>query len=794
MNRPWSSSPSGGGPPPPSTGFFDLKIGAGGSITGVDIANDGTLVCCADVFGAYVYNKTAPNPGNAGGTGVWQQLMTTSSMPSPWVISATQGLWGYGEGAWDIRIAPSNSSIIYMYSRDQILRSTDGGAHFIVIGSSGTRVDPNGGQQRNYKYKMAVDPHNPAVVVYTCNGSVVGFISTNATSGSPTWTSLASLGVAACDGNGVYCVAFDPSVTSGGSSQKIYISVSGTGVYKSTNGGGSFSAMNTNPTNPWQVTQVACGADGFVYAADGQNTNLLYINNGSNNTWTSQNTGIGAISVAVDPFLNSGVTTHLLVTAGGGSQALIESFDQGSTWHNATSQTSFNKIATDIPWLATLATTAPYPAILCPVFDPTVQNKVWLSFSQGIFTTTANPLSGGTQTFTSVSSGIEEIIGNTICWPPNGKPILSGWDVCLVQASNTTPTPTQNYPTTQAWPLSQFLSINYGVDWAKDNTLKLMCDAANNAGASVTLPALSTNGGANWSLITVPSGTNPGGCVAGSTSGNWLWCSSNGGSIYYSHNDGTNWTLASGIPQGTAGWGGSFYGRRISIAADYVTPTCFYAHYNNGSTIPPNTPPANTGLYVSMDGGVTWAFTHDIYIDPGGAASKLAAVPGNAGHLFLSSGTFDSGGTGASGLPNNLGCFSFTNNAQAGAGSVIWTPLTIRGQNFPEVIAFDLGAPAPGQSYPAIYVYGFYPDAGGPFTNLGFACSLGFLRCKNFNPLSPNSGTWDVIGNTFPALGNVYPGNAGWVDTATGIAADKVNYGYFAVAMFNTSAIYGYIP
>jgi len=49
----------------------ELKIGAGGYLTGMDIAPDGTMVVRTDTYGAYRWNGTQ-----------WQQLVTSTSMPA----------------------------------------------------------------------------------------------------------------------------------------------------------------------------------------------------------------------------------------------------------------------------------------------------------------------------------------------------------------------------------------------------------------------------------------------------------------------------------------------------------------------------------------------------------------------------------------------------------------------------------------------------------------------------------------------------------------------------------------
>ena len=121
MNRPWRN-------PAPPPGWFRLKVGAGGLVTGFDTNADGTVVCRTDGFGAYIYNRTAPNPGNAGGTGVWQQLVTTSKMPSSF-LNAVNPL--NADGVYEIRIAPSNSSVLYLVYLGYVFVSTNQGATFI---------------------------------------------------------------------------------------------------------------------------------------------------------------------------------------------------------------------------------------------------------------------------------------------------------------------------------------------------------------------------------------------------------------------------------------------------------------------------------------------------------------------------------------------------------------------------------------------------------------------------------------------------------------------------------------
>src|SRR5882762_6047641 len=91
--------------PGPGSGVFGfpfqpLRIGGGGFVTGFDITADGTRVCRCDSFGAYIWNP---------GTSKWDQLCTTTRLPA-----ATQTLLS-AHGVFELRIAPSNTNVLYMH-------------------------------------------------------------------------------------------------------------------------------------------------------------------------------------------------------------------------------------------------------------------------------------------------------------------------------------------------------------------------------------------------------------------------------------------------------------------------------------------------------------------------------------------------------------------------------------------------------------------------------------------------------------------------------------------------------
>ena len=184
------SSPASAGPT-----FAQIPIGGGGYVTGLDVATDGTMVARVDVWGAFINNtKDLVN---------WTPLITRSSVPSSMFGFSggdSGGTYvdygsGLGGGVWEVRIAPSNSSVLYMAwgagSKGlTMLVSTNKGQTWALMGNFPTLTYQNGGYQNDanalqkfLQKKMAIDPNNPDVVYIATpvNGL---YVTNNGTSGS----------------------------------------------------------------------------------------------------------------------------------------------------------------------------------------------------------------------------------------------------------------------------------------------------------------------------------------------------------------------------------------------------------------------------------------------------------------------------------------------------------------------------------------------------------------------------------------------------------------------------------
>src|ERR1700686_2909399 len=93
------------------TTWKPLAIGAGGWLVGMDIAPDGTKVVRTDTYGAYLWNGSQ-----------WVQLVDVRRYAGGDDVGVD-----HNEGVYEIRIAPSNTSRLYMMYLGWVFRSDNQG-------------------------------------------------------------------------------------------------------------------------------------------------------------------------------------------------------------------------------------------------------------------------------------------------------------------------------------------------------------------------------------------------------------------------------------------------------------------------------------------------------------------------------------------------------------------------------------------------------------------------------------------------------------------------------------------
>ena len=161
-----SFASSGTGPVTTDVWQF-LKLGNGGLIIHGDVHADGSMVGGTDSFGMYYWNSVLDR---------WVQMLTTDCMQNNKLIQE-------GGGCEDIKIARSNSSVVWLSQLGNIYKSIDGGrtCSFVFRPPNLNGRYFNDSPNRTSGPFLAIDPVNPNHVLVStpCCGT---YRTTNGTS------------------------------------------------------------------------------------------------------------------------------------------------------------------------------------------------------------------------------------------------------------------------------------------------------------------------------------------------------------------------------------------------------------------------------------------------------------------------------------------------------------------------------------------------------------------------------------------------------------------------------------
>ncbi|HZZ28228.1 MAG TPA: dockerin type I domain-containing protein, partial [Pirellulales bacterium] len=262
--------------------------------------------------------------------------------------------------------------------------------------------------------------------------------------------------------------------------------------------------------------------------------------------------------------------------------------------------------------------------------------------------------------------------------------------------------------------------------------------------------AYTTNDGVTWTeFASRPNNNASGGAVAVSADGSTILWAASGKLPFFSTNNGSTWTAAT-MPSGTLTGG--------TVVSDRVNSSVFYYWTENSSD-------NQWKLYISTNGGHSFTQT-------GSALSNgnitLVANPLTAGDLWISSynGVYHSTNSGT----------SFTQVSSIG---------------FANVPSMTLGAPPPGKTYPAIYIYGTINNFLGVYRSDDAGQTWILLNDVNHQwgglvdtmAADPNvfgrvylgiNGRGVIVGNPASSLPSGWvdadinmPGNPGWASSST---------------------------
>lgn len=735
----------------------DLKVGAGGYITGSSIAADNTQIIRTDTYGAYKFNPNAAVPcGNNGCSGAWQQLLTPTSMPSNFTASGQQL---YNFGVYEIAIAPSDSTKLYMTyyqgpghsANGTVLQSTNGGSSWTDTGlaSSVTVTYGNGqtlnanGPYRFYGQKMAVDPNSPTTVYVGLNTSGLWKLS------GGTWTHLTNFPAATSD-PGITGLAVNPA-----NSSNVFGFSYGNGVYESNDGGSTWTHITTGTGPTIAVGTGVISGNGNYFVCEpqalGSGTSNFWVWNGA--TWAKIFTGGGTTScggIAVSPSNNnwirvvSGFGPISESTTGGGSGTWTAFSDNG-TGGNPTFTSP------DIPWLASFIGGPGYGA-LWDTANPST-GKMLFGSSRGFATSTvAQGITGSTVTSpTDRSVGIEQLVATQVMVPPysGATPIVCNWDSPVFQP-NLSQYPSTVYPVNNtnvvgcwsidyvpASPVTQFV-INADGDYVGNGISRSgICTI----GGSCTLFSAI---GAGLPANAYPNNTaQGGGDIAAADANHILFAPGSSGGTgtnpYYTTNGGLSWNQVtiSGVTWGNFSMSPNSAKAWHLVCADKVAnpttnPTFYLINPIGQSTSP--------ALQFTTNGGLSWNSAASF------AGAQFAPVPqmhctpplGSsvvAGDIWIATGSNGSQGS----QPGGGALYHIT------AANTL-SPTTTVCSNVQTPVDIGFSAPKNGNTYPSIYIVGW----------VGATPAYGLWRSDD------QCSTWTLL-DTWPM---------GSMDQATTVAGD----------------------
>ncbi|HEU0176885.1 MAG TPA: xyloglucanase [Blastocatellia bacterium] len=646
--------------------------GGGGFVPGIvfNTTEQNLIYARTDIGGAYRWDQSA---------GRWIPLLDWVGFDD-WNLTGVDGLATDPVDPNRLYIAAGTYTNEFTSQNGAILRSTDRGASFqrtnLPFKVGGNMPGRSMGE------RLAIDPNRNSILYF---GARSGNGLWRSADFGATWSRVTSFPVSGTyvedpsnsytgDIIGVVWVTFDRSTgTPGNTTQTIYVGVAdkGNSVYRSTNGGATWSAVPGQPTG-FLPHHGVLASNGMLYISysdgagpyDGEKGDVWRFDT-SNGAWTlispvpssSSDDYFGYGGLTVDA-QNPNIIMVAALNSWWPDTMLFRSLNGGSTWTRIWDFTSYPNRSfrylqniTAAPWL-TFNANPQLPEITPKLgwmvgdleIDPFNSDRMMYGTGATIYgSDDLTTWDTGGQIHISVKAiGLEETAVLDLISPPSGAPLLSGvGDICGFRHNSlTTPTTMMGSPT--------FVSTT-SLDYAELSPTFIV--RVGNANAGTNRSGFSFDGGTSWFQgSTEPGGVTGGGSVAAAANASRVVWSPSGAAVNFSTNNGSSWTQSAGIPSGAR------------VGSDRVNPMKFYGF-------------ANGTFYVSTNGGAN--FTAAATGLP--SNSKFKAVPGREGDIWLA------GGEG--------GLWRSTNSGAS------FTQVT----SVEEADTIGFGMAAPGQSYMALY-------------------------------------------------------------------------------------------
>ncbi|HEU4769511.1 MAG TPA: SBBP repeat-containing protein, partial [Pyrinomonadaceae bacterium] len=432
-----------------NSGAFVTKLNATGTaliyssyLSGVDGSTSGAAIAVDSSGNAHVTGRTSgADFPSVNGLKTSSNFFKTTDAAANW-NNQNSGLAGT---VFSLAVAPSAPNTIYAATGSGFYRSTDGGSTWTKITTTGLTS--------NFINVMAVDPSN-ASIVYV--GSFSGLLKT--TDAGSNWTAI---NASPLFGSTVNAIVFDPSTPS-----TIYLGTA-SGAFKSADSGATWIAQNNFgvPGTP-SVRAFAIDPTAPLTVYAGTSNNGLFKSTNGGGVWTAMNNGMGGPNptninaIVIDP-----ANTSTIYTGHGSS-----SFNGGIN-KSTNGGTSWSPLTNGVPNRGVIAMVATSSAVYAAINSAgiikttnggtnwtTNENGLWTPFVNSLVKhpTNASILYAGTNgsgnadafvtKFNASGSGLlfSTLVGGSNVEGGNGIAVDGGGNISVVGQTNSTNFPLAN--------------------------------------------------------------------------------------------------------------------------------------------------------------------------------------------------------------------------------------------------------------------------------------------------------------------------------------------------------------
>ncbi|UYQ94917.1 Ig-like domain-containing protein [Chitinophaga horti] len=496
-------------------------------------------------------------------------------------------------------------------NKGTVWKSTDRGESWT---DCGLEIDVKPNSDQTFADRIVVDPQNSNYVWVTTRSH--GTWRSNAAGAVGSWTQIAT----GFTGAGNF-IKFD--ITGGtvnGVTRNMFIGTP-TGMYRSTDGGSTFSAMVGGPT---ATRRASISKDGimFVTTTPSPTNNGVWKWNGSSWSTVSPDNAREYKYVSVNPD-----NSNEVIAAAAGTWS-SEKMYRSTTGGNAGSWTEMTHTRDN--------SEAPHSRmsvgngnigfkIDMVTFDPFHPGQVWFTDLIDVVQTT-NVWAPVVHWKLRVA-GLEEIVaGGPLVAPPYGRNLLHSTtgDVGGFDHVSLTEPP--------ATGMSAYFSTGTGANFSGVDVQQTDPDFLVRIGSDgwdgPPIGGYSTNGGVSYTRFTqYPAGSTARGRIAVSAnSRTFIWVPM-GGKTFMSNNLGASWVTCAGLPDNVLRSGDIYqiWAGQVPVASDKVSGNIFYVY-------------ARGKMYVSEDTGRTFSARATGLPDDQGVASnvQVLASPGRSGDVWFS--------------------------------------------------------------------------------------------------------------------------------------------------------------